>query len=77
MEACKMALIEKTLHIEELIDEFQWTVSYLAKKGIVCVECGEPIWGTLEEAARKAGIADIDALIEEMNEINKQNENNK
>lgn len=42
--------IDKNITIEDLVDEFPFSVNFLSKKGIKCIACGEPIWGTLEEA---------------------------
>jgi len=36
-----------------LVDILPASVNYLPKKGIKCIACGEPIWGTFEEAARE------------------------
>ncbi|MGC9330364.1 MAG: hypothetical protein ACP5DZ_00630 [Bacteroidales bacterium] len=47
--------ITKDIYIEELVDNVPDSVSYLAEHGIRCLRCGEPIWGTLEEAAREKG----------------------
>ena len=43
-------LIDKNIFIEELVENFTFSVNYLSAKGIKCIACGEPIWGTLEEA---------------------------
>jgi hypothetical protein len=39
-------------------------------KGIKCIVCGEPIWGTLEDAAKEKGFNDQDVsnIIDELNE---------
>jgi hypothetical protein len=37
-------------------------------KGIVCIQCGEPIWGTLEELALRKGITQIEYIVLELNE---------
>ncbi|MDA3820010.1 MAG: DUF1858 domain-containing protein [Candidatus Delongbacteria bacterium] len=50
--------ITKDIYIEELVDNAPDSVSYLAEHGIRCLRCGEPIWGTLEEAAREKGFDD-------------------
>jgi len=50
-------MIKKEMLIEDLIREVPESVRYLMKKGIKCVVCGEPIWGTLEEAARDKGFS--------------------
>ncbi len=52
--------ITKSIAIEDLVQEIPESVSYLSKKGIRCVRCGESIWGTLEEAAREKGFDNDD-----------------
>jgi methionine synthase II (cobalamin-independent) len=46
--------------IEELVEKIPQAVTYLSKAGIRCVICGEPIWGTLENAAKEKGFGDDD-----------------
>ncbi|NIR53173.1 DUF1858 domain-containing protein, partial [candidate division KSB1 bacterium] len=43
-------MIRKDTTIEELVRAHPESVRYLMEKGIKCIACGEPIWGTLEEA---------------------------
>jgi methionine synthase II (cobalamin-independent) len=50
--------ITREITIEDLVNEKIDSVRYLADKGIKCIACGEPIWGTLEEAAREKGFGD-------------------
>lgn len=50
--------ITKDISIEDLVRIKPEAVSYLTKKGIRCIACGEPIWGTLEEAALEKGFND-------------------
>jgi len=66
--------ITKDIEIEELIEKVPASVSYLSKKGIRCIMCGEPIWGTLEEAAREKEFSDeeIDIFVSEINELEKK-----
>ena len=61
--------ITPTISIEELLDRFPGSVKVLIDKGLPCLVCGEPSWGTLEELAREKGWDDqaITALVEEMN----------
>jgi methionine synthase II (cobalamin-independent) len=63
------AMITKDISIEELIEEVPGSVRYLSEKGIKCIACGEPIWGTLEDAAREKGFSDneIDKFVEDLN----------
>lgn len=50
----KIALT-KDIEIEDLVNHYPFSVKYLSDKGIRCIACGEPIWGTLEEAAFEKG----------------------
>jgi len=52
--------LSKDISIEDLVNYKSVSVSYLRKKGIKCIACGEPIWGTLEEAAKEKGFSDED-----------------
>ena len=69
--------IEKDILIEDLVEDYPFAEEYLRVKGIKCIRCGEPIWGTLEDACKEKGFSDeaIDKIIMELNEIN-QNKNN-
>jgi hypothetical protein len=63
--------ITKQIPIEELIEQVPDAINYLFKQGIRCIRCGEPIWGTLEEAAKQKGFSDdqIDLFVEELNAL--------
>jgi len=63
--------ITKTITIEALIEILPESVRYLMEKGIKCIACGEPIWGTLEEAAKdkKFTDSDIDLFVADLNTI--------
>lgn len=52
--------ITKDITIEELVEGVPQSVKYLMHKGIKCIACGEPIWGTLEDAAKEKGFTDED-----------------
>lgn len=60
--------ITKTILIEDLVENFPFSVRYLMERGIRCIMCGEPIWGTLEEAATEKGFldADIEKFVSEL-----------
>ena len=64
-------MIHKDILIEELITQVPQSVSYLMKKGIKCIACGEPIWGTLEDAAKTKGFNDkeIENFVKELNQL--------
>ena len=63
--------ITKDMSIEDLVNLKVDSVRYLADKGIKCIACGEPIWGTLEQAAREKGFSDqeIAAFVQELNAL--------
>jgi len=63
--------ITKETYIEELVEEYSGTVSYLMNKGIRCLVCGEPSWGTIESAAKEKGFSDeeIVGFVNEMNRL--------
>ncbi len=65
-----MMAIDRQITIEDLVDRYPGSVKFLIGKGLPCLVCGEPTWGTLEELAKEKGWSDaaIDALVEEMND---------
>ncbi|MBN1300508.1 MAG: DUF1858 domain-containing protein [Melioribacteraceae bacterium] len=60
--------ITRSVEIEDLVNTYPESVSFLSDKGIRCLRCGEPIWGTLEEAAKEKGFTDkkIDTVVDEL-----------
>ena len=64
-------MIDKTIAIEDLVDDFPKSVDFLAKKGIKCIACGEPIWGTLEEACQEKNFSEqeIEKTVKELNKL--------
>ena len=51
-------MITRQIEIEELIKILPEAVDYLSDKGIRCLRCGEPVWGTLENASKEKGFND-------------------
>jgi methionine synthase II (cobalamin-independent) len=66
--------IDKNITIEDLVDDYPFSVNFLSKKGIKCIACGEPIWGTLEEACIEKNFSqeDIQKFVIELNELIKK-----
>jgi hypothetical protein len=60
--------IDRGIWIEDLVRGLPSSVAFLREKGIRCLACGEPIWGTLSDAAREKGYTDaqIDELVAEL-----------
>ncbi len=66
-----LTMIDKNIYIEDLVNDYPFSVKYLMEKGIKCIMCGEPIWGTLEEAAKEKSFNDdeIEKFVSELNEM--------
>jgi hypothetical protein len=64
-------MIVKEIEIEELVRNHPFSVKFLMEKGIRCIACGEPVWGTLEEAAKEKGFSNdqIERLVSELNSM--------
>lgn len=63
--------ITKDITIEDLVNRKVQSVRYLADRGIKCIACGEPIWGTLEQAAREKGFSEVEIadFVRELNAL--------
>ena len=63
--------ITRDITIEDLVQLKVDAVRYLADRGIKCIACGEPIWGTLEEEAREKGFSDedIEGFVRDLNQL--------
>ncbi len=63
--------VTKNILIEELVKIIPQSVTYLMEKGIRCIRCGEPIWGTLEEASKEKGFSDKDiaGFVDDLNKL--------
>lgn len=67
----KKTIITKRIEIEDLVKIKPDAVVYLMEKGIRCLRCGEPIWGSLEDAAKEKGFDDkeITKFVFDLNEL--------
>jgi len=65
-----METITKNIPIEELTSKYPLSINYLMEKGIKCIVCGEPIWGTLEDAVKEKGFDEqvVNKIVGELNE---------
>lgn len=63
--------VKKDVTIEDLVISYPESVKFLMDKGIKCIACGEPVWGTLEENAKEKGLDDqtIEKVVEELNNL--------
>ena len=63
-------MIERNTLIEDLVEKHPKAVRFLMLRGIRCIACGEPMWGTLESAAKQKGYRDdeITQLVKDLNQ---------
>ncbi len=60
-------MIKGDMYVEDIVSEFPAAVSFLMDRDIICIKCGAPVWGTLNELLASRNITDPDALIKELN----------
>jgi len=60
--------ITRHLPVEELISSYPFAIRLLSDRGLQCILCGEPVWGTIEELAFDKNYTEeeIDKLIEDL-----------
>ncbi len=63
--------INRETTIDEMVTAYPTAAGFLSRKGIRCIICGEPVWGTLADAAREKSIpeGELDAIIRELKEF--------
>lgn len=63
--------IDGSVSVEQLVGRYPEIVGWLSERGLRCVSCGEPFWGTLEELAHYKGFSQdrIDRLLQQLNEL--------
>ena len=65
--------ITRDILIEDLVHVLPASVRYLSEKGLTCIACGEPVWGTLAELAKSKGFDDveIDSIAKDLNRLSR------
>lgn len=62
-------MINKEMLIEDLVQEYPELIGPLKVEGIICLACGEAVWGTLEAQAAEKGITNINTIVDRMNKL--------
>lgn len=64
-------VIDEGTFIEELVERRPGAVKYLLGKGIRCVRCGEPVWGSLGRLLDDHGMKGKERkrLLKDLNEL--------
>lgn len=59
--------ITPDMDLEDVARISPHAIRLLTERNIVCIACGTPLWKTVREAVRDAGIEDVDTIIDEVN----------
>jgi len=59
-------LINPEDHVDDILEKYPELATFLAKRGVICVQCGEVFWGTLRELVEQKG-KDIEEVTEAIN----------
>jgi len=62
------AAINPDISVEDLVRQIPEASAILRRFGIVCIQCGEPVWGTLRQAAAEKGIHDLSEILAALQE---------
>lgn len=57
-------ILDPDIPIEELVQIIPQAPAILRRFGIVCIQCGEPVWGTLREMAAEKGVQDLSEIMD-------------
>ncbi len=56
------------MEVEEIVEQFPQLVKILTGRGIICIQCGAPTWGTLRELIEQTG-QDADEVMVELQAV--------
>jgi len=59
--------ITADMTVEDLVAAHPEIAGALAERGIICIRCGEPFWGTLRNLAEQKGLHQIDQIVADIN----------
>ncbi len=64
-----MNKIEASISVEQLVENYPLSVSFLREFNIICVLCGEPVWGSLKELMESKGFTEEQQhqIVDELN----------
>ena len=62
-------MITPDILMEDLVSDYPQVVPLLVRRGVVCIQCGEPVWGTLGEAIERAGLEDREFMLNELDKM--------
>ena len=64
-------IITPDMYVEDIAEKYPSAVKILTKLGVICIQCGAPVWGTLEENIERTGL-NVKQVIAELNQSMEQ-----
>lgn len=60
--------ISASMPVEDLLERYPAATRLLLQRGVPCLVCGEPVWGTLGDVLKGHGkqAAEIDVIVQEL-----------
>ncbi|MCJ7681255.1 MAG: hypothetical protein MUP70_11055, partial [Candidatus Aminicenantes bacterium] len=59
--------IKLDIEVEDLARFYPDAVGFLTRRGVRCIRCGEPVWGSLGELLEQDHIADPQGFVDDLN----------
>ncbi len=56
------------MYVEDIVESYPEVVKVLTRLGVICIQCGAPVWGTLAEAVEIAGL-NVEDVLAEVNQM--------
>jgi hypothetical protein len=63
----KQEPVHLDIQVEDLAEKYPQAVGFLTRRGVRCIRCGEPVWGTLGQLLKEDGVENPRRLVEELN----------
>ncbi|MDP8228248.1 MAG: hypothetical protein P9M15_02205 [Candidatus Electryoneaceae bacterium] len=64
-------IITSDMYVEDIAEKYPSAVRILTELGVICIQCGAPVWGTLEESIERTGL-DVKQVIAKLNQAMEQ-----
>ena len=49
-------MISGGMSVEDIVNRYPDAIRFFMERGIICIQCGEPVWGTLDDLLSRNGI---------------------
>ncbi len=68
MDPLPRTSINASMQVEELLERYPAATRFLLQRGVPCLVCGEPVWGTRGDvlASHNKQAAEIEVIVQEL-----------